>query len=110
MRWLIPGLLLLGSGCASASASVRVEAPAVLAEGEGVVRVRCLIQQDGRLTNCRVLSERPVDQGFGEAALRAAGQARIAPDVLRAPNAEIEYSIRFRLDEPAALDLQAPRA
>lgn len=108
MRWLIPGLLLLGAGCASANDSAQV--PFVLAEGEGVVRVRCLIQEDGRLTNCRVLSERPVDQGFGEAALRAAGQARIAPDVLRAPGAEIEYNVRFRLDEPAALDLQPPRA
>ncbi|WP_370650483.1 TonB family protein [Brevundimonas sp.] len=108
MRWLIPGLFALATGCASARDSAQV--PVVLAEGEGVVRVRCLIQEDGRLTNCRILSERPADQGFGEAALRAAGRARIAPDVLRARGAEVEYNVRFRLDQPAALDLQPPRA
>ena len=106
MRWLTLGLFALAAGCASTSA----ETPVVLTEGEGVVRVRCRIQDDGRLTNCRILSERPADQGFGEAALRATGQARIAPDVLRAPGAEVEYNVRFRLDEPAALDLQPPRA
>lgn len=109
MRSLMCCLLLLGAGCASVPASV-VPAPVVLAEGEGVVRVKCLVQEDGRFSNCRVLSERPADQGFGEAALRAARQSRLDPDALRAPGSEIEYNVRFRLDEPAALDLQPPRA
>ena len=108
MRSLMGCLLLLGAGCASVPASV--PAPVVLAEGEGVVRVKCLVQEDGRFANCRVLSERPADQGFGEAALRAARQSRLDPDALRAPGSEIEYNVRFRLDEPAALDLQPPRA
>lgn len=104
MRSLMCCLLLLGAGCASAPA------PVLLAEGEGVVRVKCLVQEDGRFANCRVLSERPADQGFGEAALRAAQQSRLDPDALRAAGSEIEYTVRFRLDEPAALDLQPPRA
>lgn len=104
MRWLMGCLFLLGAGCTS------VPAPVVLAEGEGVVRLKCLVQEDGQFANCRVLSERPAGRGFGEAALRAAQQSRLDPDALRAPGSEIEYNVRFRLDEPAALDLQPPRA
>jgi TonB family protein len=107
MRWLIPGMLLLGAGCGS----TKVEAPVVLAEGEGAVRVQCLARPDGRLTDCKVLSERPAGQGFGEAALRAAGQARIDTDMLRgSPGVKVEFNMRFRPDEPATLDLTPPRA
>ena len=104
MRWMIPGLLLLSAGCAT------VEAPVVLAEGEGLVRVECVAQDDGRLTDCKVLSEQPVGQGFGEAALRAVRQTRLSGDVYRGPRAKVQYSIRFRPEEPAALDVQPPRA
>ena len=106
MRWLTLGLFALGAGCAS------VEAPVVLAEGEGLVRVECVAQEDGRFTDCKILSEQPVGLGFGEAALRAAGQARVDTDVIRnSPRgSKIQFNMRFRLDEPAALDLQAPRA
>ena len=104
MRWMIPGLLLLSAGCAT------VEAPVVLAEGEGLVRVECVAQDDGRLTDCKVLSEQPVGQGFGEAALQRARQARVAADVFRAPRAKVQFSVRFRPEEPTALDLQPPRA
>lgn len=104
MRWLIPGLLLLSAGCTT------LEAPVVLADGEGLVRVECVVQEDGRLTDCAVLSEQPVGQGFGEAALRAAQQARLGTDGLRSPRAKVQFSVRFRLDEPTALDLQPPRA
>jgi len=103
MRWLIPGMTALVGACGSVE-------PTVLAEGQGVVRLECTIQEDGRLTDCNVLSERPVGQGFGEAALSAARQARLEPDALRPPGAKVQYNIRFRLDEPAALDLQPPRA
>ncbi|GLS02809.1 hypothetical protein GCM10007859_28430 [Brevundimonas denitrificans] len=104
MRRLVLGLFALCAGCTS------VGAPVALAEGQGVVRVQCVAQADGRLTDCKILSERPAGQWFGEAALRAAGQARLGPDALRGEGAKIEYNVRFRLDEPAALDLQPPRA
>ena len=107
MRWLTLGLFALVTGCASASA----EAPVVLAEGEALVRVQCVAQADGHLTDCKILSEQPAGQGFGEAALRGAGQARVDTDVLRgASGTEIEFNMRFRLDEPPALDLQPPPA
>ncbi len=103
MRWLIAGMAALVGACGSIE-------PTVLAERQGEVRLECTVQDDGRLQDCNVLSERPAGQGFGEAALSAAGQARLEPDALRAPGAKVQYSIRFRLDEPAALDLPPPRA
>ncbi|MDI1326797.1 MAG: hypothetical protein PSV23_08340 [Brevundimonas sp.] len=90
MRWLTLGLFAVSTGCAS------VQAPVVLAEGEGLVRVGCAVGKDRRLTRCEILSEQPAGQGFGEAALRAAGHARIAADGLRPPGARIQYSIRFQ--------------
>ena len=110
MRWLILGLFALAGGCASVAAPV---APVVLAEGEGVVRVNCRVQEDGQLTRCRILSEQPRGLGHGERALRAAGQARLDTGMAwnLSPGAEVEYSIRFRPDDPApTLDLQPPRA
>lgn len=103
MRWLIPAMTALVGACGTVE-------PPVPAEGQGVVRLECAVLEDGRLADCKVLSERPAGQGFGEAALRAAGQARLEPDALRPPGAKIQYSIRFRLDDPAALDLPPPRA
>lgn len=105
MRWFSLGLFVLVAGCAN------VQAPVALAEGEGLVRLRCDAQADGRLTECKIVSEQPAGQGFGEAALRGAGRARVETDVLRgAAGPEVEFNIRFRLDEPAALDLPPPRA
>ena len=106
MRWLTFGLFLTVAGCASG-----VEAPVVLADGEGLVRVRCMAQQDGRLKDCEVVSERPAGHGFGEQALRMAGQARLDPDVLRGESGSmLEYTMRFRLDDAESLDLPPPRA
>lgn len=107
MRWLLPGLLFLSAGCASA------QSPVVLADGEGVVRVRCVVQDDGRFLDCRILSEQPRGLGFGERALGAARQARLDAAMTRSlpPGAEIEYNIRFRSEDAApALDLARPRA
>ena len=38
----------------------------------GSVRFRCIVTDEGRLTDCQVLSEAPAGKGFGEAALRLA--------------------------------------
>lgn len=53
---------------------------AALDEGvSGMVVLSCLVGDRGRLDDCVVEVERPVGQGFGEAALRATRQARLEP-------------------------------
>ena len=104
MRWLGPGLFAFIAGCASTEATLRP------AEGQGGVMIECVVDGAGRLMDCKVLSEEPAGPGFGEAALCAARQVRLDPDVLGAARRKIRYSIRFRPGEPAALDQTRPRA
>jgi TonB family protein len=40
------------------------------AAGDGRVLVECIVQQDGRLSDCKVLSSKPAGKGFSEAALK----------------------------------------
>ena len=50
-------------------------ADAEITSGRGVAD--CLVGPDGALVDCRVASERPVDAGFGEAAVLVAGSLRL---------------------------------
>ena len=43
----------------------------------GEAELGCFAAEDGRLTNCQVLKENPVGQGFGQAALSVVGYERI---------------------------------
>lgn len=73
-----------------------VEVTASAPVTEAVVRVQCVLQAGGRLSDCRVLSERPRGMGFGESALRAAERSRISPAADAQPGARIEWIVRFR--------------
>ena len=97
---ILAGLALLGQDAsarpdpATTLSDIEVTAPAT----EAVVRVSCALQADGRLRDCRILSERPLGLGLGEAALRSAERSRVNLDVVRGSpeGARVEYNIRFR--------------
>lgn len=75
---------------------------------DGRAEVSCTVQANGRLRDCRVLSETPEGQGFGEEALRAAEQAQLTPATRRRTRQgeQVNFPVTFRLasDEDAAVD------
>jgi protein TonB len=46
---------------------------------EGAATVGCVVQPDGALTDCQVISETPQGYGFGAAAVKAAARFRMRP-------------------------------
>lgn len=62
------------------------------------VVLTCTAQADGRLGDCAVVSEDPVGNGFGSAAVSAAQDARLSPRSVdeAAPNATVTFSVVFR--------------
>ena len=98
-------MLLVLTGCAG------TVAPEQEPDRSAYVRVECTIQSGGWVSDCRIISENPPGMGFGAAALTAAGRSRVPGHVDGArPGQKVQWNIRFRPDEPAALDLQPPRA
>lgn len=66
----------------------------------GFAVAHCRVRDDGRLSSCRVATEAPRKQGFGEAAVKLAADFRVQPGLLaRAPRrgeaVEVEVPIRF---------------
>jgi TonB family protein len=57
------------------------------------VTISCVVQSQGRLDDCVIVSEDPPGYGFGASALSAARQARLAEDAR--PGARITYTTRF---------------
>lgn len=55
----------------------RPEYPSGRTYVRGFAAISCLTQADGRLRDCAVESEHPLDGGFGEAALRGVRRARV---------------------------------
>lgn len=67
----------------------------------GKVKMTCQVKADGRLSGCRIDSETPKGEFFGEAALRLAPKFRmIPPDDLRANPGEVTVPLVFQVTEP----------
>ncbi|MDQ8030223.1 MAG: TonB family protein [Brevundimonas sp.] len=84
------GLILLG-GCATNAGGAGAGA------NRAEVELSCAVNADGSLRDCRVEREDPAGEGFGEAALRTARQARVQPrDGEQAgPDSRIRWTTRF---------------
>ncbi len=64
----------------------------------GFAVAHCRVGGDGRLSACRVATEEPRKQGFGEAAVKLAADFRVQPEIVHAPrgeSVEVEVPIRF---------------
>lgn len=91
----------------SLSLGLLVSEPSQLREapddGSGLVELQCEVAPEGRLANCRVLSEEPVGQGFGSAAVSAAHSAPLSPDTAgELPvGRQVRFKVRFRLADEA---------
>lgn len=66
-----------------------------------VVAVSCLPASDGRLVDCRIVSEDPAGLGFGAAALEAAHRGRVSPRTVAgvATAGRINFNVRMQLAE-----------
>ena len=88
--------------------------PAAAARSEisGAAELECAVDQDGRMSACRVFAEAPENAGFGAAALQTAVKFRIAPASLPPAPATVFIPIHYNfLDHPrpARSLLVAPR-
>lgn len=81
------------------SGSDRARARPRDARGRGVIAVRCRIRLDSQLDQCRIVSETPPGQGFGEAALRLMPTFRFLPPTLNGAPIEGE-GVTVTIDFP----------
>jgi protein TonB len=67
---------------------------------EGRATLACRIDGAGRLERCQVVSEAPLDAGFGQAALKMSARFQMRPvdkNGLRTRGANVRIPIRFAL-------------
>ena len=66
----------------------------------GGVKLRCLAQPDGQITDCRIMQEMPEGEGFGQAAVVLSRRSRISPRTVagRTEPTEFEYNTYFNED------------
>jgi protein TonB len=70
------------------------------ANREGVAQLSCTMGAQGTLANCSVVSETPDGFGFGQAALKAAQDARLSPTTINGVPVDgrpIQFRSRFAL-------------
>ena len=67
----------------------------------GTAVLSCVVEADGRASDCTVLSESPEGQGFGDAALASMERAKFSPTLMETATAgaRARFTIRFRLAE-----------
>ncbi|KQW80712.1 hypothetical protein ASC65_12095 [Brevundimonas sp. Root1279] len=99
------GLLsLFVSSLQDPAADVPANLPPVTVEQprNGEVVLSCAVSPSGQLADCQVVSETPPGRGFGEAALRSAGRARLSQDSVRESGGRgrVRFTVRFRYDPP----------
>lgn len=66
----------------------------------GHVRLECVSGIDSRLSQCRILEEAPLGEGFGQAALIGATYAMVEPrtiDGVQTPS-KVAFNVDFRLE------------
>jgi TonB family protein len=75
----------------------------------GRARIKCVVAADGRLADCRVLSESPPGEGFGAAAIALSGKFRLLPPEGPAGSAPPEITIPLVFEIPAYNRRAEPR-
>lgn len=96
MRIVLAGLALLTvSACQTVDVS-----PYGPHGGEGSATVRCRTDDRRLLKDCRVVSEMPRGQGFGEAAIQTVMRGRGGPDQKALPaNSNFNVTVHFRMED-----------
>lgn len=71
----------------------------------GVAAIRCVLAEQGALTDCKVLSESPTGIGIGEQALKMAAQLKLPAGE---PGRVVTIPLRFMLAPGQGAGLQTP--
>lgn len=66
--------------------------------GSGIVVLECAVAGNGSISDCRVVSETPMGEGFSELALEAAERSTLPPDAVSVGNGRVRYTIRLQLE------------
>jgi TonB family protein len=74
----------------------------------GKAVITCHVATDGGLTNCRVVSETPQDEGFGIAAVALSGQFRMTPSNDPEHLSQVTIPVVFALPAPTTLSEPPP--
>jgi TonB family protein len=75
----------------------------------GRARIKCVVAADGRLADCRVLSESPPGEGFGAAAVALSSKFRLLPPDVPAGASPPEITIPIVFEIPAYNRRVSPR-
>jgi len=67
----------------------------------GRARIKCVVAADGRLADCRVLSESPQGEGFGAAAVALSSKFRLLPPDVSVGSQPPEITIPIVFEIPA---------
>lgn len=67
----------------------------------GRARIKCVVAADGRLADCRVLSESPQGEGFGAAAVALSSKFRLLPPDVPVGSQSPEITIPIVFEIPA---------
>lgn len=69
---------------------------------EGGATIVCVVRTDTLLHDCAVQSETPANDGFGDAAVKLAGEMRMAPAIRQGlpVEAQVRVPLAFRMPEP----------
>ena len=100
-RCVLAASLALVAGCAGTDPG----RPRLVAGADGVAVMECVVGEDGRLNDCRIVSERPEGRGLGEATLALASELNMRETTRQGhPTAgsRVRIPIQWRLDEDGA--------
>jgi hypothetical protein len=91
---------MLALALLSQDPSVVAVAPAE--DNMALVTLNCALQPDGSLADCRIITETPADQGFGEEAIENSRRARVRlPEgATEHPPGRVQFNTRFQLPPP----------
>ena len=90
--------VITNPGCARQPAVEFPERASARGIDSGRVVLNCLVNANGSMSDCNIVSEDPQGAGFGSAAVSGARRARLSPRTVdgAAQGARVNFTVRFQ--------------